>query len=70
MATRFRFIRSRDVVAGFWRQHFFQTYKPREFWGKSQNDLSADIRMTFVDYVDSLHRAGEISDRLAQSVTL
>jgi len=37
---------------------------------KSQNDYCADIRMIFVDWVDNLHRDGQITDSLAQRVTL
>jgi hypothetical protein len=35
-----------------------------------QNMYCTDIRCSFVDYVDSLHRNGEISDTLANRVTL
>lgn len=38
--------------------------------GKRQNAYITDIRVLFVDYVDQLHRSGEISDKLAQKVTL
>lgn len=37
---------------------------------KFQNEYNATIRTMFVDYVDSLQRSGEISDRLAKNVTL
>ena len=37
---------------------------------KTQNDYPADVRMTFVDYVDSLARDGQISEQLASRVTL
>jgi len=36
----------------------------------SNGDYTADTRMAFVDFVDMLHRDGEISDDLAQRVTL
>ncbi len=36
----------------------------------TQNDYSATIRSLFVDFVDSLARSGEISEALAQRVTL
>jgi hypothetical protein len=35
-----------------------------------QNDYCTDIRVSFVDYVDSLQKQGEISESLAQIVTL
>jgi hypothetical protein len=35
-----------------------------------QNDYCTDIRVSFVDYVDSLQKQGEITESLAQRVTL
>ena len=35
-----------------------------------QNRYNATIRSAFVDFVDSLHRNGEITDSLANRVTL
>ena len=67
--TTFRLIRSRDVRSAFWRDFAFEG-KPRVFRGKSQNELPADVRAAFVDYVDGLARDGTISERLAASVTL
>ena len=58
-----------QVRTAFWLT-FCVDGKPREFRGKTQNELPADVRMAFVDYVDSLVRNGEISEALAQSVTL
>lgn len=37
---------------------------------KRQNDQVTDIRVTFVDYVDSLQRDGQITESLANRVTL
>ena len=37
---------------------------------KRQNDQPADIRCAFVAFVDSLAKSGEISERLAEKVTL
>lgn len=58
-----------DVRDAFWLT-FFVEGKPREFRGKSQNDLPADIRCAFVEFVDALHRDGTISEDLAARVTL
>jgi hypothetical protein len=60
---------AQDVRRAFWLT-FFVEGCPREYRGKTQNELPADLRMAFVDYVDSLARNGEISERVAQSVTL
>lgn len=58
-----------QVRDAFW--HIFCVEgKPREFYGKSQNDLPADVRCAFVDFVDSLARDGTITERLASMVTL
>ena len=37
---------------------------------KRQNQYCADIRCSFVDYVDQLNKGGEISNSLANRVTL
>ncbi len=53
---------------GFWNA--FPQFAPERRTRKRQNDYRADIRMSFVDYVDSLRRDGEISEALASRVTL
>lgn len=63
-----------------------QTQVRENFWGflrevnpglatkyrrtKRQNDYPADIRVTFIDYVDSLRKNGQITEALATRVTL
>ena len=37
---------------------------------KTQNEYPADVRMSFIDFVDSLYRDGQISEALARRVTL
>ena len=57
-----------EVRLAFWRDHpEFKEYFRK---GKRQNDYNTDIRVTFVDWVDYIHRNGEISDKLARTVTL
>ena len=58
-----------DIRNAFWNV-FFVEGKPRRFYGKSQNDLPADLRMAFVNFVDELERDGTISETLAGKVTL
>ena len=58
-----------DVRDAFWLT-FYVEGKPRKFYGKSQNDLPADVRCAFVDFVDYLAREGTITESLAQRVTL
>lgn len=38
--------------------------------GRKQNEYPADIRMAWVDFVDQSHRAGLITDSVAQRATL
>ena len=37
---------------------------------KSRRDYCTDTRCAFVDFVDHLHRSGQISEALAQRATL
>ena len=58
----------KDVRLSFWDSfpEFQKDY--RKTW--QQNQYNTTIRMTFVDYVDSLNKNGVISDNLAFRVTL
>lgn len=58
-----------DVRNAFW-QTFCVEGKPREFYGRSQNELPTDVRMAFAEFVDRLARAGTISEHMASVVTL
>lgn len=58
-----------DIRNAFWLT-FFVDGKPREYYGKTQNQLPCDLRSAFVDYVDQLAREGTITESLAQRVTL
>lgn len=53
------------------RDSFWATYtefsRIREY---RQNDYPADVRMAWVDFVDQSHRAGLITDSVAQRATL
>ena len=53
----------KQIRAAFYAEH--PTAKRR-----AQNNQPADIRTAFVDFVDYLHRAGLISDSLADRATL
>jgi len=57
-----------EVRKSFWEAHpqFQSEYKKN----KRQNEYYTDIRCSFVDYVDSLQRGGEISQKLSENVTL
>ena len=58
-----------QVRDAFWNV-FYVEGKPREYYGKTQNQLPADVRCAFVDFVDGLAREGTISEALAARVTL
>lgn len=59
----------REIRDAFWLT-FNVEGKPRRFYGKSQNDLPADVRVAFCDFVEYLAREGTISESLAGRVTL
>ena len=59
-----------EVRTAFWGYMFNLKHKPKELRGKTQNEMPADVRMAFVDFVDTLERDGEIPEALAQRVTL
>jgi hypothetical protein len=59
----------KDVRRAFWGA-FCVDGVPREFRGKSQNELPTDVRMAFCDFVEQLARDGTITETLAQRVTL
>jgi len=63
----------KQVRAAFWMQHAgvpgITPRKIRDYSGNGRMH-NTDTRCAFVDYVDMLARSGEISESLAQRVTL
>lgn len=57
-----------QVRAAFWESHPEILHHKRS--KKRQNDYNTNIRCLFVDFVDNLHKNGQISDKLAFKVTL
>ena len=55
-----------QLRAAFWRA--FPQFQRRR--GARQNQYNATIRSFWVEFVDNEHRAGSITDRVAQSATL
>lgn len=55
-----------QVKSMFWESH----PKFKRIPGKKQNDYPADIRVSFCDFVERLWRNNQISDKLADLVTL
>ena len=64
-----RYLTERELRVAFWLTWYVEG-KPRRFYGKSHNELPADIRMAFCEYVDYAERNGTISARTAQNATL
>lgn len=62
----YRFEDEEEVRAAFWQEH------PQfEMRGNGrQNSQPADTRAAFVDWIDQLERNDDISEELAQDVTL
>lgn len=53
------------------RRAFWQAHPQFKRNGKTkQNDYCTDIRVAWVDFVDSTRRNGDISENLAQRATL
>ena len=57
-----------QLRAAFWEA--FPSLQSHFCKGKRQNNYNATIRSYWVDFVDSEHRNGGITDGLAQSATL
>ena len=61
-------ITSQKDLRGFFWDIMYPKHTPKK--GYTQNDYSADIRSAWVDFVDTMHRDGRISDKLAFKATL
>jgi hypothetical protein len=62
----------KQIRAAFWETYPDFEFQAREagIFSKSQNHHCATVRCAFVDYVDSLAKSGQISEKLANRVTL
>lgn len=58
----------KEIRQAFWNE--FPEFKHEFRTRKTQNDYSCDIRCTFVDWIDNIHKDGIISDGMAQKITL
>ena len=58
----------KEIRDSFWEA--FPEFKPERRSNKRQNDYRCDIRCSFCDYVESLRRDGEITEKLASRATL
>lgn len=62
----------RELRKRFWQDHPDYAFQSREagIISKRQNEHCATVRCAFVDWLDMMHRNGEISDALANRATL
>jgi len=62
----------KQVRAAFWETHPYLEIAARKngTFSKGQNSQNCDTRCAFVDFVDSLIRDNQISEKLADRVTL
>ena len=67
--NKYSYTTQREIRDAFWNVYFVEG-KPRKYYGKSQNDFPADVRMAFVDFIDYLRADDAISESLARKVTL
>ena len=62
----------KELRKNFW--NYLQDIDPELYTkgkrSKRQNEQITDIRCSFVDYLDHLHRDGQITDKQAQNYTL
>lgn len=59
-----------QVREQFWRDHSHLSRKRVRSYSGRGTMYVTDTRCAFVDYIDMLHRNGQISDALAQNITL
>jgi hypothetical protein len=62
----------KEIRALFWETHpglETQARKARRI-SKPQNDQDTETRCAFCDFIDALHRNGQITDRTAERITL
>jgi hypothetical protein len=64
-----------QIRALFWETHpDLPRRRHRSGWSKSDKTAElvhhVDTRCAFVDFIDALHRAGQITDRTAERITL
>lgn len=61
-----------EIRIAFWESHpdLDKQARARKTRSKGQNAQNTTTRSAFVDFVDSLARSGEISEKLANRATL
>lgn len=59
-----------QIRESFWHSEFSEPFQSEYRKTYRQNQYRTDIRCAFVDYVDALSRDGQITEKLANRVTL
>ena len=65
-----RKMNQRELRSAFWEDCAELGYAMQRIRGYRQNDYPPDVRMRWCDYVDMMHRDGNISDKVAHNATL
>jgi hypothetical protein len=62
----------REIIRSFWAAYpeYYSIAKRRKTLTKGQNAQACDCRQSFCDYIDYLYRAGRITERQVNEVTL
>lgn len=68
----YQYTNQKQIRQAFWESfpHFEEQAREAGILSKSQNHHCATVRCTFVDFVDNLAKCGQISEALADRVTL
>lgn len=68
----YRITNQKQLRREFWQTfpHFSEQARAAGIISKGQNAQCATVRCAFVDWLDSLCRSGEVSEKLAQRATL
>ena len=60
----------REARAEFWRQHPDLDRRKIPHYSGKGTMYTTDTRVAFVDWIDYMSKSGQITDRVAQNVTL
>jgi hypothetical protein len=69
---QYTYTNQKQIRQAFWESfpHFEEQAREAGIFTKSQNHHCATVRCAFVDFVDYLSKDGQISEKLANRVTL
>ena len=64
--SKYRYTTEKAINDAFWKNNPQYNRMP----GRTQNDYKCDIRCAYVEWLDMRQKDGEISEKLADRVTL